>query len=78
MWSIRRSGGASMQFYLWVSLVNICIAMPTTLTARAPMKAPQKPDTLNPGYFVVKGAAWLMALAMALQALADLVARDEG
>jgi len=30
------------------------------------------PDTLNPGYFLIKCAAWLLALAMALQALADL------
>jgi len=31
------------------------------------------PDTLNPGYFIVKCAAWLMALVMALQAVVDLV-----
>lgn len=31
------------------------------------------PDTFNPGYFIVKCAAWLLALAMALQALADLL-----
>ncbi len=30
------------------------------------------PDTGNPGYFIVKLSAWLMALLMALQALADL------
>ncbi len=32
------------------------------------------PDTLNPGYFIVKASAWVLALTMALQALADLVA----
>ena len=32
------------------------------------------PDTLNPGYFIVKASAWLLALAMALQAIADLFA----
>jgi TRAP-type mannitol/chloroaromatic compound transport system permease small subunit len=31
------------------------------------------PDTLNPGYFIIKCAAWLLALAMAAQALVDLV-----
>ncbi len=31
------------------------------------------PDTFNPGYFLIKLAAWLLALAMALQAVADLV-----
>jgi TRAP-type mannitol/chloroaromatic compound transport system permease small subunit len=36
------------------------------------------PDTTNPGYFIVKGAAWLLALVMALQALADLGASREG
>ena len=30
------------------------------------------PDTLNPGYFLIKLAAWLLALAMAAQAVADL------
>jgi TRAP-type mannitol/chloroaromatic compound transport system permease small subunit len=30
------------------------------------------PDTLDPGYFLIKCAAWLLALAMALQAIADL------
>jgi len=35
------------------------------------------PDTLNPGYFLVKCAAWLLAAVMALQALIDLAARDE-
>jgi TRAP-type mannitol/chloroaromatic compound transport system permease small subunit len=31
------------------------------------------PDTFNPGYFVIKCAAWLLALAMAMQALCDLM-----
>jgi TRAP-type mannitol/chloroaromatic compound transport system permease small subunit len=35
------------------------------------------PDTLNPGYFLIKCAAWLLALAMALQAVADLSPRRE-
>ncbi len=30
------------------------------------------PDTFNPGYFIVKSAAWLLALLMALQAVAQL------
>jgi TRAP-type mannitol/chloroaromatic compound transport system permease small subunit len=30
------------------------------------------PDTFNPGYFIVKLAAWLLALLMALQAACDL------
>ena len=30
------------------------------------------PDTFNPGYFVVKLAAWLMALLLLLQSLVDL------
>lgn len=30
------------------------------------------PDTANPGYFVVKLAAWLLAVLMAMQALLDL------
>ena len=30
------------------------------------------PDTFNPGYFIVKAAAWLLALLMVLQALCDL------
>ncbi|MBS0321411.1 MAG: TRAP transporter small permease subunit, partial [Proteobacteria bacterium] len=32
------------------------------------------PDTFNPGYFIVKGSAALMALCAALQAVVDLVA----
>ena len=32
------------------------------------------PDTFNPLYFIVKCAAWLLALLLALQALADLLA----
>jgi TRAP-type C4-dicarboxylate transport system permease small subunit len=32
------------------------------------------PETLNPGYFVIKVAAWLMALAMAVQAVLDVAA----
>jgi TRAP-type C4-dicarboxylate transport system permease small subunit len=35
------------------------------------------PDTLNPGYFIVKCSAWLLALVLALQALADLLAPIE-
>lgn len=35
------------------------------------------PDTFNPGYFIIKCAAWLMALAMALQALLDLAAPED-
>ena len=34
------------------------------------------PDTGNPGYFIVKCAAWLLALAMALQALVTLAAHN--
>ncbi len=30
------------------------------------------PDTFNPGYFLVKAAAWLMAVLMACQAIRDL------
>jgi TRAP-type mannitol/chloroaromatic compound transport system permease small subunit len=33
------------------------------------------PDTFNPGYFIVKCAAWLLALLMALQAVAQLFGR---
>ena len=35
------------------------------------------PDTANPAYFMIKLAAWLMALLMALQALLDLLAPAE-
>jgi hypothetical protein len=35
------------------------------------------PDTFNPGYFIIKCAAWLMALAMALQALLDMLAAED-
>jgi TRAP-type C4-dicarboxylate transport system permease small subunit len=31
------------------------------------------PDTFNPGYFVVQGSAWLLALLLALQAGLDLL-----
>ncbi|HMC14879.1 MAG TPA: TRAP transporter small permease subunit [Albitalea sp.] len=36
------------------------------------------PDTLNPGYFIVKLSAWLLALLMALQALAELFTPASG
>jgi TRAP-type mannitol/chloroaromatic compound transport system permease small subunit len=35
------------------------------------------PDTFNPGYFIVKSAAGLLALLMALQALCDLRASQD-
>ncbi|MFL6662956.1 MAG: TRAP transporter small permease subunit [Rhizobacter sp.] len=54
------------------------LASGSAMAWRAVRGAEAFPDTLNPGYFLVKGAVWLLALAMALQALADLVARDEG
>jgi len=31
------------------------------------------PDTYNPGYFIVKASAWLLALLLFLQALLDLL-----
>lgn len=31
------------------------------------------PDTFNPGYFIVKGSVWVLALLMLLQALLDAV-----
>ena len=34
------------------------------------------PDTFNPLYFVIRLAAWLLALLMALQAIVDLAAGD--
>jgi TRAP-type mannitol/chloroaromatic compound transport system permease small subunit len=30
------------------------------------------PETFNPGYFIVKGAAWLLALLVCLQAVVDV------
>jgi TRAP-type mannitol/chloroaromatic compound transport system permease small subunit len=36
------------------------------------------PDTANPLYFVIKCSAWLLALGVALQSLADLCASDQG
>ena len=36
------------------------------------------PDTYNPGYFLVKIAAWLLALLVAGQAVLDLTRRREG
>ena len=42
-------------------------------TWRALVSFESFPDTLNPGYFLIKLAAWLLALGMALQAIADLV-----
>lgn len=33
------------------------------------------PDTYNPGYFIVKLAAWLLAAAMLLQGLIDIFAK---
>lgn len=36
------------------------------------------PETYNPGYFLVKVAAWLLALLVLLQALADLLPQGEG
>lgn len=33
------------------------------------------PETYNPGYFIVKVAAWLLALLVALQAVADILPR---
>lgn len=35
------------------------------------------PDTNNPGYFLIKGALWLMAGIVLLQALADILRTDE-
>lgn len=36
------------------------------------------PETYNPGYFLVKIAAWLLALLVFLQALLDLLPHEEG
>jgi TRAP-type mannitol/chloroaromatic compound transport system permease small subunit len=47
------------------------------LGSGAPMAMESFPDTFNPGYFVIKCAAWLMALAMALQALLDMTAGED-
>lgn len=35
------------------------------------------PDTFNPGYFLIKVAAWLLALLVALQALTDLLPQTQ-
>ena len=36
------------------------------------------PETYNPGYFLVKVAAWLLALLVLLQALLDVLPQEEG
>jgi TRAP-type C4-dicarboxylate transport system permease small subunit len=36
------------------------------------------PETYNPGYFIVKIAAWLLALLVLLQALLDLMPEEGG
>jgi TRAP-type mannitol/chloroaromatic compound transport system permease small subunit len=36
------------------------------------------PDTFNPGYFLIKIAAWLMALLVLLQAVVELLPRETG
>ena len=60
----------------WAMFVLVSGAMPVWLSVRG-LEA--FPDTYNPLYFMVKLSAWLLALLMALQALADLLpADDEG
>ncbi|MCX7175622.1 MAG: TRAP transporter small permease subunit [Proteobacteria bacterium] len=34
------------------------------------------PDTYNPGYFIIKAAAWMMALLVLLQAVLDIIRGD--
>ena len=45
-------------------------------TARALLTLEAFADTLNPGYFLVKFGAWLLALLTVLQALVDLLGGD--
>ncbi|RQP26092.1 hypothetical protein DZC73_03350 [Albitalea terrae] len=47
------------------------------MTWRAVVALESFPDTFNPGYFIIKCAAWLMALAMALQALLDVMGGED-
>lgn len=48
------------------------LASASPMAWRALLALESFPDTFNPGYFIVKCAAWLMALAMSMQALLDL------
>jgi len=71
--SARRFGHALcvLPFALFV------LASGAPMVWRALLALESFPDTFNPGYFVIKCAAWLMALAMALQALLDLAAPED-
>jgi TRAP-type C4-dicarboxylate transport system permease small subunit len=60
----------------WALFVLVVGAAPTW---RSLVGLEAFPDTFNPLYFVVRCSAWLLALAVALQAVLDLVlARDQG
>lgn len=61
--------GESLCVMPWAAFVLVAGAAPTWQSVA---NAESFPDTFNPLYFVIRCAAWLMALLMALQALADL------
>jgi len=74
--ALRRwiAGTAHALAVLPFSLYVLIAAAPMTWAALRGLEA--FPDTFNPGYFIVKVAAWLLALLMTLQALCDLRASE--
>jgi TRAP-type C4-dicarboxylate transport system permease small subunit len=57
----------------WSLFVLVAGAAPVWHSLR---QLEQFPDTYNPGYFIVKLAAWLLALLALLQALVDMGRRE--
>jgi TRAP-type mannitol/chloroaromatic compound transport system permease small subunit len=62
--------GAAFCILPW-SLFILVAAGPAVLQSIGQLEG--FPDTYNPGYFIVKASAWLLALLLFLQALLDLL-----
>lgn len=66
---LRRIGGA-ICVLPWALFIVLSLA-PTVWRSVAQWEA--FPETADPGYWIVKVAAWLLALLVGIQALADIV-----
>jgi TRAP-type C4-dicarboxylate transport system permease small subunit len=65
--------GQALCLLPWAIFVLVTAAAPAWRSLRS---LESFPDTSNPLYFVIKCSAWLLALLIALQSLADLFVAD--
>lgn len=72
---VRLRKAASLFVLLPWSTFILYVAWPSVLQSVRQFES--FPETYNPGYFLIKVAAWLLALLVLLQALIDLLPRTE-